>query len=67
MIALDFASRDHEATADLVLDVALKEAVALINRPGFSREYNVARAVDVVQRAAESAGRLLGDHRRAGL
>ncbi len=58
------ASRDHRATADLVLDVALKEAAALLARPEFSPAYNLARAELVVQKAAESAGRLIGGDRR---
>lgn len=57
------ASRDPHATADLVLDVALKEAAQLLARPDFTPAYNLARAAHVIQRAGESAGRLLGDRR----
>lgn len=52
--AARFASSDRVASADLVLDVAVKDAIAALRagRPGWA-EYRLARA-------QERAGRILG-------
>lgn len=52
--AAQFATRDRVASADLVLDVAVKDAIAALRdgRPGWA-EYRLARA-------QERAGRILG-------
>lgn len=55
-----FANRDQHGTADLVLDVAIKEAIAAIRATVGTKAYRVARAELRLTLAGHSADRILG-------
>lgn len=54
------ATTDQEATADLVLDVAIKAAVAALTSDVGTRAYRAARAELLLATAGASADRILG-------
>lgn len=54
------ATTDQEATADLILDVAIKAAVEFLARRAGTEHYRMTRAELLLERAALSADRILG-------
>jgi hypothetical protein len=54
------ATRDQQATADLILDVATKDAIAALASKAGTPSYRVARAELLLAKAGASADRILG-------
>ncbi len=57
--ASTFATTDAQGTADWLLDVAVKEAIAHLRKPVGTPEYRRTRAALTLARAEASASRML--------
>lgn len=58
------ATKDLAGTADMVLDVAVKQAAEVLARKVATPEYRLERARLILLRAAQSASRLIDDRTR---
>lgn len=63
-VVAQVATQDPVAQADLVLDVAIKEAIQFLRRRAGTEYYRITRAELLLERAEASAARILGKSSR---